>query len=68
MAKISDLRKKANLTQGELALALGLTRQAVIAWEQGKSRPRLYLPQAKELCRVLKTKLKDIEDYETDTN
>jgi putative transcriptional regulator len=65
MAKISDLRKKANLTQEQLADALGLSRQSVNAWEQGKSRPRLYLPQTKELCRLLKTKLKDIEDYAT---
>lgn len=35
------LRKKAGLTQDELADKLGLTRPAVSIWESGGSRPRL---------------------------
>ncbi len=62
MATLKELRERQKLSQFQLAEALGLTRSAVSDWERGICRPRLYLPQTKELCRILKCKLKDIED------
>lgn len=41
--KIRDLRKDRDLTQEELADKLGISRQALIALEQGKSLPSLDL-------------------------
>ncbi len=41
--RISDLRKKAGMTQEQLASLLGTTRQAVSKWESGKSQPDLDL-------------------------
>ncbi len=49
--RIRVYRLKANLSQGEVAVALGTTRSAVSAWEVGKSCPTLPLlfKLAKEL-------------------
>lgn len=41
--KIKDLRKEHDLTQEELAQKIGISRQALIALEQGKSLPSLDL-------------------------
>jgi DNA-binding XRE family transcriptional regulator len=61
MANIKALREAQLLTQDSLAAAIGVTRQTVTAWETGIQRPRLYLPQVKELCRVLRCNIADIE-------
>ena len=37
--RIIELRKKQNLSQGKLAEAVGVTRQAVSKWETGQSLP-----------------------------
>ena len=37
--KLQTLRKQKNLTQEELAEALGVSRQAVSKWENGSSEP-----------------------------
>ena len=37
--RLYDLRKRAGLSQEELANLLGVTRQAVQKWEAGTSRP-----------------------------
>lgn len=37
--RISDLRKEKNLSQGQLAEAVGVSRQAVSKWENGQSTP-----------------------------
>lgn len=41
--KISFYRKKMNLTQEELANEIGVTRQTIIALEQGRYNPSLEL-------------------------
>ena len=38
-ARITDLRKKVNLTQAELGEKLNVTPQAVSKWENGLSEP-----------------------------
>ena len=37
--RISDLRKQHNLSQGQLAAQLGVSRQAISKWENGQSTP-----------------------------
>lgn len=37
--KFKELRKSKNITQTELANAIGLTQQAVAKWESGRSKP-----------------------------
>lgn len=41
--KIAEFRRRAGLTQEELAAAAGVTRQTVIALEQGRYNPSLAL-------------------------
>jgi DNA-binding XRE family transcriptional regulator len=61
MRNIKALREAQQITQQELAEAIGVTRQTVTAWEIGTQKPRLYLQQIKELCRVLNCDLVDID-------
>jgi len=58
--KIRDSRKKQNLSQEELAKALGVSRQSVIALEQGKSLPSL--PLVITICEFFKSPFEDIFD------
>ena len=37
--RITELRKKHNLSQGQLAAQLGVSRQAISKWENGQSMP-----------------------------
>jgi putative transcriptional regulator len=41
--KIAFYRKKLNITQEELANAVGVTRQTILVLEQGKYNPSLVL-------------------------
>lgn len=52
--KISLLRRKAKLTQEELAEIVGVTRQTIISLEQGRYNPSLEL--AFKITRALKEK------------
>lgn len=56
--KITELRKKLELTQEELAQRVGVSRQTIISLEQEKYNPSLKL--AADITRVLKEK--HIED------
>jgi len=55
---ISTLRKKMEITQEELAEKVGVTRQTIIALEQGRYNPSLEL--AFRITKALKQK--KIED------
>jgi putative transcriptional regulator len=52
--KISFYRKKLNITQEELAKLTGVTRQTIIALEQGRYNPSLEL--AYKITKALKQK------------
>ena len=49
---IAECRKRANLTQMQLAEKLGITDRAVSKWERGKALPDSSIML--ELCRILK--------------
>jgi putative transcriptional regulator len=52
--KITFFRKKLNITQEELANIVNVTRQTIIALEQGKYNPSLML--AYNITKALKQK------------
>ena len=52
--KITELRKKLKMTQEELANKVEVTRQTIIALEQGKYNPSLEL--AYKITKTLKRK------------
>ncbi len=55
---IADCRKKANLTQMQLAEKLGITDKAISKWERGKAMPDSSIML--ELCDVLKISVNDL--------
>jgi len=58
---IREHREAAGLTQAELARQIGVTRQTLIAIEQGKYSPTLEL--AFQIARALSLPLDDIFQY-----
>ncbi|MBN7794341.1 helix-turn-helix transcriptional regulator [Microbacterium esteraromaticum] len=57
-------RERAGLTQAELARTIGVTRQTLIAIEQGKYSPTLEL--AFQIARALQLGLDDLFQYPED--
>ena len=55
------IREQAGLTQAEVARRVGVTRQTLIAIEQGKYSPTLEL--AFQLARVFRVSLDELFDY-----
>ena len=53
--RIKELRQKYNLTQEELAQAVGVRRETIVFLEQGKYNPSLKL--ALEIAKTLKIKV-----------
>ena len=51
-----------NLTQGDLAKAIGVTRQTIISMEKGKYNPSLEL--AFKIARYFKVNIESIFIYE----
>lgn len=56
--RIKAFRKEHDLSQGELAAALGISRQSVIALEQGRSLPSL--PLVITICQYFDSTFEDI--------
>ncbi|MGJ3253831.1 MAG: helix-turn-helix transcriptional regulator [Elainellaceae cyanobacterium] len=57
-----NLRERLELTQRQVAEALGVTEQTVRNWEQGKAIPKLTIPQMKALCALLKMPIEEVPD------
>jgi len=64
--RLRELRENRGLTQEELAKALGVTRQTIIAIEKGRYDPSLRL--AFKIARFFGVKIEDIFIYEGDEN
>jgi len=60
--KLKVYRAMHNLTQEELAKAIGVTRQTVIAMEKGKYNPSLEL--AFKIAHYFKVKIEDVFFYD----
>ncbi len=60
--KITELRKKYNYTQENLAEKIGVTRQTLSNWESNITSPDLN--QASLLCKELKININDLLDNE----
>lgn len=58
---IRDRRESAGLTQAELARSIGVTRQTLIAIEQGKYSPTLEL--AFQIARTFGVGIDDLFQY-----
>ena len=56
--RLKEIRLQKQLTQESLAGAVGVTRQSIIAIEQGKFSPSVKL--ALELSKALKVSLEDL--------
>ncbi len=59
--RIRTLREEAGMTQAELARRVDVTRQTLIAIEQGKYSPTLEL--AFRICRVFGIRIDDAFHY-----
>jgi putative transcriptional regulator len=55
ITKIKEFRTKLNLTQEQLAEAVGVRRETIVFLEQGKYMPSLKL--AHDVAKILKTKI-----------
>ena len=64
--KITELRKKYNLTQESLAEKIGVTRQTLSNWESNITSPDLN--EASLLCKELKININDLIDNNLDVN
>jgi transcriptional regulator with XRE-family HTH domain len=50
------------LSQEDLAEALGVSRQTISAWENGRKEPHLSFRQIKKLCNLLDYTLETLPD------
>ncbi len=57
---ILRLRRRLNLTQREVAQAIGVTDQTVSNWETGVYKPRLTPKQTRALCVILNCTLDEL--------
>ena len=62
--KLSILRKKANLTQNDLASMLGVSRQAVTKWENGVGIPDI--DNIKKIASIFNTSIDELLDYKVE--
>ena len=60
--EIKQLRKEKNITQDELAVAVGVTRQTIISLENGKYTASLQL--AFKIAKYFNKKIEEVFSYE----
>ncbi len=58
--RLADLRKCSNLRQSDIALACGVTVQAVSKWERGLSCPDILILD--DLAKVLQVDIQSLFD------
>lgn len=56
--RIKELRARSNMTQGDLAIKVGVRRETIVYLEKGKYNPSLKL--ARDIARVFKTTIEKI--------
>jgi HSP20 family protein len=64
--RLKEVRKERKLSQEELADAIGISRQSIIALEQGKSMPSL--PLAVSFCRYFDSTFEDLFEFEREVH
>jgi putative transcriptional regulator len=64
--KVRELRKNQKLTQEELAMLIGISRQAINAIEKEKFDPSL--PTAFKMATLFKTSIEDLFIYKIKKN
>lgn len=62
ISTIRDARKNHKMTQDELAVCVGVTRQTIISIEKGNYTPSVLL--ALKLARALNTTVEELFHYE----
>ncbi|MEH7355390.1 helix-turn-helix transcriptional regulator [Neobacillus drentensis] len=62
--RVKELRARHNLTQGELADDVDVTRQTIVALEKGNYVPSLML--AMKIARIFKLPIEEIFYWEDD--
>lgn len=62
LSALKKLRVLQNLTQRELADALGVSEDTIGNWERGRAIPTMTVPQFKTLLRVLKVTVEELPD------
>ena len=62
LSPLLKLRTLQNITQRELADALGVTTDTIANWERGRSVPKLTIPQFKTLLKVLQVTVDELPD------
>lgn len=61
VSRLRELRTQAEMTQAQIADAVGVTRQTIIAIEKGNYTPSVLL--ALKLARTLKVSVEELFDY-----
>lgn len=62
--KIKELRKQGKVTQDELALAVGVTRQTIISLENGRYNASLQL--AYKIAKYFNSSIEEVFIFEED--
>lgn len=64
---LGDARRRAKLTQKQVADALKLTNQSISSWERGKNKPSLNPLQTATLCKLYKISLNELTELTENT-
>ncbi|TCL41037.1 putative transcriptional regulator [Harryflintia acetispora] len=62
--RIGELRRQRKMTQEELALATGVTRQTIISLEGGRYNPSILL--AHKIAQVFDSRIEEVFIFEED--
>ncbi|MBW4422222.1 MAG: helix-turn-helix domain-containing protein [Myxacorys californica WJT36-NPBG1] len=62
VSKVAELRRKADLTQLELAQAVGVTESTISNWEKGRNA-LVWFERVARLCKTLECSPEQLIDY-----